>query len=202
MAWSAKGILASPFVFDVFQSLVGAPGCHREFLTAYVRPRSGEHLLDIGCGVGATLLRLPPDVFYTGLDISAAYIKTARARFGERATFICADVSSVNLEQGRFDCAIAFGVLHHLDDPTAHSLLRLARSALAPGRRLFTIDPCYTPDQSRFIRFLISRDRGRFVRDVVGYQRLFNAYGVSEAKVVDNLLHFPYTHLVAAVEFS
>jgi SAM-dependent methyltransferase len=202
LAWNAKSILSHPFIFELFQSLVGARGCHREFLAKYVQPKTGEHLLDIGCGVGSTLGHLPPEVRYTGVDVSAAYIKAARARFGERGTFVCSDVGDLSLENARFDHAIAIGVLHHLDDALAHSLLRLARSALRPGRRLVTIDPCYSPEQSKVARFVISRDRGRFVRDAAGYRHLFDSYGTAEVTLVHDLLRIPYTHLIAIVDFS
>ena len=202
MAPNLKSILSSSFVFDVFQSLVGAPAAHRKFLTNYVKPKPGERFLDLGCGVGATLLHLPEDVHYTGVDISAAYIKAARARFGERGTFICSDIAGLSLPSGHFDHAIAFGVLHHLDTATAQSLLQVARAALRPGKCLVTIDPCYTPDQSGAVRFIISKDRGGFVRDVAGYRQLFDPYGEVRVIVVNNLLRFSYTHLIAVTKFA
>jgi len=50
----AKKALASPGVFGTYQSLIGAPGCHRRFIHEMVRPIRGERILDIGCGVGAS----------------------------------------------------------------------------------------------------------------------------------------------------
>jgi cyclopropane fatty-acyl-phospholipid synthase-like methyltransferase len=202
LAWNASAILSSSSVYDVFQSLVGAPKIHRTLLAEYVQPQSGDHLLDIGCGVGATLSYLSPNVRYTGIDISSSYIQRARARFGDRGIFVCSDISDVELGENCFDCAIACGVMHHLSDSAAQSLLRIARSALRPGKRLITIDPCYTPDQPKLVRYVISKDRGRFVRDEAGYRRLFDTYGTSELTIVDDLLHFPYTHIIGRIGFE
>lgn len=202
MWWNPKSLLSSSVVFDLFQSFVGAPRALDEFLGKYVQPKIGEHLLDLGCGVGAALRHIPAGVHYTGIDVSTAYIDAARARFGDRGTFIAADVADATLKRSNFDCAIAVGVMHHLDDATGHSLLKLARSALRPGRCLFTVDPCYTPDQSSVGRWLTGKDRGRFVRDPDGYHRLFDAYGSTEATVVHGLLRLPYTHFVARIDFS
>jgi SAM-dependent methyltransferase len=202
MSWNPRNLLSSAAIFDFFQFLVRSPAALDEFLATYVQPKPAEQLLDLGCGVGAALRHIPAGVNYTGIDISAEYIQAARARFGDRGTFITADVADANLKPAQFDCAIAVGVIHHLDDATAHSLLKLARFALRPGRCLFTIDPCYTSDQSSVGRWLTSKDRGRFVRDPAGYRELYDAYGKAEATVVHGLLRLPYTHFIARIDFG
>jgi cyclopropane fatty-acyl-phospholipid synthase-like methyltransferase len=200
--WNPQSVLSSSLVFDFFQSLVGSPQAHQKFLANYAQPKIGEHLLDIGCGFGATLRHLPEGIRYTGIDISEAYINAARARFPNRGTFIPANVAEVTLERGQFDRAIAVGVIHHLDDAAAHSLLQLARSTLRPGCPLITIDPCYTPEQSSLGRFLTSKDRGKFVRDAAGYRKLFDAHGRSEILIVRGMLRVPYIHLIAKINFD
>ena len=196
-----RAILSSSVVFDSFQSLVGAPRLFGKFLD-YVRPQAGQHLLDIGCGVGATLRHLPGGVRYTGIDISPAYIDAARERFGDRGRFIATDVGEAVLPRSHFDCAIAVGVMHHLNNQTAHSMLKLARHALRPGGSLYTVDPCYTADQSSIGRWITSKDRGQFVRDLEGYRRLFDTHGRTETSIVKGLLRIPYTHIVAKVDFA
>lgn len=53
-------------------------------LLAHATPRAGEHVLDIGCGAGATVLMLADRVgrqgSVTGLDISGTMLAVARAR--------------------------------------------------------------------------------------------------------------------------
>jgi hypothetical protein len=72
----------------------------------------------------------------------------------------------------KFDAVIAIGLLHHLDDDDAVSLMRLTKYALAPEGRLISYDPVLDSEQSSIARFLVSHDRGQNVRTAVGYRAL------------------------------
>src|SRR5215469_13700330 len=135
----ARSALSFPAVYDGYQSLVGAPRCHQRFITEMVRPRAGDRVLDIGCGVGASVRYLPASVGYVGIDISDAYIARARADYPDRGDFYCVDVGSVKAETlGRFDLAFSFGVLHHLSDEIVARVVELVRKAVRPGGRFVT----------------------------------------------------------------
>lgn len=192
-----RAILALPFVYDAFQRLAGAKHGRSVLVNQYIRPRSGERFLDIGCGTAEILEHLP-GVEYVGFDESQEYIAAARARFADRAEFVCGRVEAVDVQRfGDFDAVLAIGVLHHLADRAAIRLFELARSILRPGGRLISIDGCYVPHQSQIARFLLSRDRGRFVRDETGYLSLARAvFPVVRGDVRHDLARFPYTHLV------
>jgi hypothetical protein len=56
------------------------------------------------------------------------------------------------------------GVIHHLDAAQAARLFDLARLALRPTGCLVSYDGCYVPQQSRIARWLLAKDRGKFVR--------------------------------------
>jgi SAM-dependent methyltransferase len=197
----ARSALSFPVVYDSYQSLVGAPRCHQRFITEMVRPRTGDRVLDIGCGVGASVRYLPAGVGYVGIDISEAYIDRARADHGDRGEFFCVDVGSVNAETlGQFDLAFSFGVLHHLSDEIVARVVELVRKVVRPGGRFVTIDPCYAAGQNAIARLLIDNDRGEFVRDEVGYTRLMTALGDVSAMVHHDLLRIPYTQVVMQVD--
>ena len=97
---------------------------------------------------------------------------------------------------GSFDVVLALGVLHHLTDSEAESLALLASSALKPGGRLLTFDGCYIPEQNPIARFLLSIDRGRFVREPRGYTSILEK---AFAEVNYQVIHrkpIPYTHFI------
>ena len=103
-------------------------------------PATGEHVLDVGCGAGASSLALAARVgvggHVLGVDISEPLIGRARALAPQDtpALFQVADASSAELPQGAFDILFSrFGVMF-FDDPTgAFAHMRLA---LRPGGRV------------------------------------------------------------------
>lgn len=199
----AKKALSFPAVFDVYQSLVGAPECHRRFICDMVAPLAGERIADIGCGVGASMRYLPETVGYVGIDISHAYIAKAKADFGSRGEFLCADVTDLDpAGLGAFDRAFSFGVLHHLSDELVVRMLEFVRRVVKPGGTFVTIDPCYVPGQSRVAKFLIDNDRGAHVRTPDEFVRLASRLGTVRTEVHHDLLRIPYSQLIMRIEID
>jgi SAM-dependent methyltransferase len=198
----AKSALSMSWVFGAYQHLVGAPGCHRRFIESYVRPKAGDRIVDLGCGTGASLEHLPQNVSYVGVDLSQQYIDAARTRF-PRARFLCSDVLNVDLSPYvPFDLAMAFGVLHHLDDSAAGGLVDLARRVVRRGGLLVTIDPCRVAGQPFVAKMLIDNDRGRHIRDAEGYKGLFAPRGEVETVVLSDMLRVPYSMIVARLRIA
>jgi 2-polyprenyl-3-methyl-5-hydroxy-6-metoxy-1,4-benzoquinol methylase len=191
-------ILGFPAGYSLFQQLVGGNSSWQTVLHEYVRPLPGEKILDLGCGPGA-ILNFLPAVNYTGFDIDEEYIRSAKERFGTKGRFLCGNPGLAEIESERetFDVVMSIGVLHHVDDADAAKLLALACSALRPGGRLITYDGCYTPNQSRIAKWLLSRDRGKFVRAPEEYIRLASVhFSKVEPSIRHDLLRVPYTHLI------
>lgn len=194
---SMTAFLRVPAAYRLFRTLV-AGDLNRHYVAEYVKPLPGAKVLDIGCGPGDMLVSLP-NVNYTGIDISPEYIAAATKRFGHRGRFVCQDVglATIEREHGEFDLALATGLIHHLDDQTAGKLFELARLALKPNGRFITFDGCYVPEQSRWARWVISKDRGKFVRNKEAYVSLASIYfSKVDAHVRHDLLRIPYTHLI------
>jgi SAM-dependent methyltransferase len=193
-----RALLSSPWVYRTFQAALGSTASKRRLVRDSLRPSPGCRLLDVACGPGHLLDHLASDVVYEGFDHDRGYVEEARQRFGDRGRFHHGSVSEMLRraeELGPYDLVNASGVLHHLDDDEVRELMELARRVLAPGGRLVTLDPCFDPGQSRFARWLISRDRGRSVRTAAGYQSLAREYfSTVDGAVQHDRLRLPYTH--------
>ncbi len=197
MKLDPRALLALAPVYSLFRWLVGRDAARAAYAREHLRLRPGEQVLDLGCGTG-DILDVLPAVHYVGFDSSPEYIDRARRRFGGRGEFHCRGLDGVlPVQPASFDLAIAHGVLHHLDDPTARILFRIARQALKPGGRLVTYDGCYTEGQSAVARLLLSLDRGRHVRNRAAYEALARTeFGEIHSFVRHDLVRLPYTHLI------
>ncbi|WP_305805612.1 class I SAM-dependent methyltransferase [Stenotrophomonas sp. YIM B06876] len=192
-------VLSHPAVYDLLQNLLGARRSRARLIRDHIRPRQGDHVLDIGCGTGELFSQLPAGLRYIGFDLSQAYIEAARKRFGDRARFECMDVAiyEVDQEQQKADLVLAIGILHHLDDARARSLMRTAHAALKPGGRFISLDGAYVDGQSAIARGLISRDRGQSIRTPSAYQALAEAeFSTVKGQVRSDMLLVPYTHYI------
>lgn len=103
-------------------------------------PVTGERVLDVGCGAGASSLNLAGHVgaggHVLGVDISEPLIGRARALAPQDtpALFQVADASSADLPEGTFDILFSrFGVMFFEDPAAAFAHMR---RALKPGARV------------------------------------------------------------------
>lgn len=193
-----RAILSAPWAYDGLQGALGVTNARRIVCADYLRAQSGDNVVDIGCGTAEILKFLPLDIQYFGFDLSQSYIDSAKEHFSDRGDFRCIDVTLLGKDEiPPCNIAVAFGVLHHLDDEGAAGLIDSLYDRLVPGGRLVTVDPAFVPGQARIARELISRDRGQNVRDCVGYLGLVSdRYSSKEITARHDFLRVPYTYAV------
>lgn len=199
-----RRVLSDPRIYDGLQSLLGVNGARRYICEEVIGAKDGESILDVGCGTAELLHYLPATVTYYGFDLSEAYIAAAKRRYAGRGncSFQCADLSTVSADDlPPCEHAIAYGVLHHLNDEVAKRVLAGIHERLAPGGRVITVDPVFAPGQAMIARELIRRDRGQHVRTADGYLSLVPAsYADKKVSVRHDLLRVPYSLAVMVSE--
>lgn len=190
-------LLQNPWIYSHMRSGIGGTKSSEILVKTYIQPKSGDRILDIGCGPGDILDFLPP-VDYWGFDLNENYIKSARRRFSNQGQFFCKKVSKDAMPGKRiFDIILAFGIFHHLTDEEAVEMFELADTLLKPGGRFITLDGVYVPDQSYFVRLLLSNDRGKNVRTEKQYRTIAQKYFTDIQIVIrSDLLRVPYTHII------
>ena len=191
-----RPILNLPWAYQMWGSVVGSDVYRKTLAREHIRARPSDRILDVGCGPGSMVPYLPRSE-YVGFDANPDYIQQAQRRFPE-AHFTCDRVNEYNLPQSEyFDIVIALGILHHLDDQEAVQLFRMARRTLKPQGRLITLDGVWVAGQSRFAKFLLSRDRGRFVRRAEQYVALAStSFSTVNSTVRHDMLRIAYSHLI------
>lgn len=192
-------LLGTRVGYSAFRRLIRADRSMQKLVEEYFHVTPGERLLDVGCGTG-DLAHALPSVVYVGVDHNAAYIGGRATVHSSPAspTFINADLNELSaVDIGKFDIAVAVGVLHHLDDDVAINLIGAVRDKLSGGGRFVTIDPAFHPDQRANERILMALDRGRYVRHPPDYQRLVaSGFDSMVMTIRHDLNPFPYTHCI------
>jgi SAM-dependent methyltransferase len=106
------------------------------WLRTHLLPRlssSSSRVLDLGCGNGVPATRMLAERFdVTGVDISDVQIARAR-QLVPRATFLRADISTVQFSPASFDAVVSFFALIHVPVDEQPELLRRISGWLRPG---------------------------------------------------------------------
>ncbi|MDX2087379.1 MAG: class I SAM-dependent methyltransferase [Kofleriaceae bacterium] len=103
------------------------------------RIRSGDRVLELGCGTGLmTRQLLDRGASVTAVDRSRPMLARARTRAPE-ATFVEDDVTSY-VPSGHYDRVVLSYILHELEEHERSTALTLAREALAPGGLVGVVD--------------------------------------------------------------
>ena len=103
----------------------------------------GERVLIVGCGTGADLPLLPPEVSVLATDISPAMLRRAARKARPGIELDRMDGHALALPDASFDAALLHMVLEVIPDP-ARCLAEIGR-VLRPGGRLAVFDK-FLPD--------------------------------------------------------
>ncbi|MGH6736430.1 MAG: class I SAM-dependent methyltransferase [Methyloceanibacter sp.] len=119
--------------------------------------KSGDTVVEFGCGTGTTALKLAPSVGrIVATDISSEMIAIARekaeAEGRTNVTFEVAALDAAPWPDGTFDVALSFNVLH-LVAAREESLRRIHR-VLKPGGLFVTKTPCIK-EMNPFLRVAV-----------------------------------------------
>ncbi len=116
-----------------------------EWMADTIRPYVGQHVLEIGAGVGNLTRALVPRTEYVATDINPLYLDTLRALRSTRPYLRIArtDVQDAGSfpqsEAEGFDTVVCLNVIEHVADDVG--ALANIREALAPGGRAIILVP-------------------------------------------------------------
>ena len=192
-------LLAHTFVYKTLQNLVAPSGLARQTVADYLMTPTNSKVLDLGCGYGSISQYFSPDVHYLGIDLNESYISEALRRYaGPNSDFIVGDISdSEILNRGPFDLVFVSGVLHHLSSSQISSICKASSNLVNKNGRFVAIEPVFSPEQGIIARLIIAADRGRYVRDVEGYESLLTSgFQNVKSKVIHGRLRIPYSHVI------
>lgn len=137
-------------LYDPFCRLTGARRVHERLLD-HAGIRTGQRVLEIGCGTGTLLTALArrhPDVEAIGIDPDAASLRRARrkaAKANLKINFQPAYAGDLPLPDASVDRVLSSLMLHHLDRAEHGRALREVRRVLRPDGELHVLDVLSEP---------------------------------------------------------
>jgi cyclopropane fatty-acyl-phospholipid synthase-like methyltransferase len=127
------------------ETLEEALDAHTDLVAEMARPTSGQHILDIGCGLGVPALRIAEryGCTITAVNISREQIRQGRLlieqrRMSHRVKLVRGDARTLDFPDDSFDgiiCLEAAGDIC-LSEPDKHRFLGELRRVLRPGGRI------------------------------------------------------------------
>lgn len=164
-----------------------------DMMTDRLHLQPGDHLLDLGCGVGnpGTRTAVRRDVRVTGISVSGAQVQRANARaehvgVADRVTFELRDAMAPGFAPATFDGVLALESIIHM--PDRGEVLKMVASVLKPGGRLVLTDffersEIPEPGRTAVDRYL--RDFMMTGTDLAEYPRLAKAAGLWVEEIRD-----------------
>lgn len=105
-----------------------------DMLRAFLAPRPGDRVVDLGCGSGRALVwNQDLGAYQAGIDVSPYFAREARAAID----LVVGDLRKLPLADGAFTKAFSLDVLEHLSRTSLTEVLREACRVLTPGGALF-----------------------------------------------------------------
>jgi SAM-dependent methyltransferase len=191
--------LKHPGNYILLQKLLGADRL-RDKCVAIADLKPEDSVLDIGCGPANLLEAFPTIKHYYGIDTEKRYIDYAVKKYRDRGQFYCGEFNETFLASAAMkpvDKVFLMGILHHISDEMADDLLRLIYKVLKPGGLIVTLDPCFVPNQSIISKLVAKNDRGRFVRNEVGYRDLMKRqFSTISASIHPNTCRIPSIEII------
>ncbi|MGN6144069.1 MAG: class I SAM-dependent methyltransferase [Mesorhizobium sp.] len=197
-------LVTMPGVYDWIQRLLGGPQAREKIASELFSDATGMSILEIGCGPGTWVPYLPEFKSYLGLDWNEKHIVSARDRYGsDKVQFATADISELRQSENGYDVVLGVGILHHLDDKAARSVLQKSAATLSPGGIYIGLEPVYHRRQNPIAKVLKMLDSGRNIRREDQYRSLLESnFPKVETRVETTIMRVPYSHCLIRAQVA
>lgn len=173
-----------PRLWLIFQRLIG--GTKDKQRIAISACKEGQKILEIGCSVGniADAFRSLKNISYTGIDIDANAIALAQKRFADpQFNFLTISVEEHAQTGVQYDYILVAGMLHHVDDEIALSILKSTHLLAKPDAIINIFDPiAITATDPLHMRLFSKLERGQYLRSKIEIEKLIEAAGLKLAE--------------------
>jgi SAM-dependent methyltransferase len=198
-------ILRFTWAYNAVQNVLGGRAGTKFLVDNFIKPKSGDNILDFGSGTGSlfNFLNLIDGITYTGIEPNPEYTRICQADFKgfPNANFYTGSIEIVNSLAEEFDIIIVFAVLHHLNLNSWPTILESLFDKLRKGGRLLLLDNILHDGQNLVSKTLIKLDRGQSILHEDDYKNYIKNSGYSfESIIKTDLMKVPYSHILTTIK--
>lgn len=195
------GVLSGSRAYRSFQHLLGGAYVRKWLVKRYLSHPSIRKIVDIGCGPSDIIGDISSHIEYVGIDISEEYIAEAKARHGDRGTFLLGSpkdfLQNPDERLNDADVVLCVGLLHHLEDSEVLELFELAKRVLTPTGALVCYEATYLVHQDRISKWIMRKDRGKNIRREDEWKTLVErSFSDYRTEIATGLIAFPYIIII------
>jgi len=169
------------------ETLAQALDAHTDLVAEMARPGTGEHILDVGCGIGAPAVRIAKrhGCEVTGVNISREQVRQGRQMIdeswmSERVKIARGDARALDFPDSSFDAIVCLEAAGDIcvSDPDKHRFVRELHRLLRPGGHVgfsdLALHTCPPPQDERALRAVLYHSGAELVTD---WPALFEDHG-------------------------
>ncbi len=199
MVRNMREILKYPFVYNLYQNLVGCRGFLKNYVETFIKPKLSEgnaNILDFGCGTANIAEFIPKYVSYTGIDASNKYIKYDSKKY-PNYNFLCKYANDdINLNK-KYNLIMSEALLSALSDEEAEKMFCTMKAHAAKDCKIVLSDMHYALSNSKFENFLLNHERGHYVRNKEQFADLISRhFKIDKVTVLKKVYRIPYSKVV------
>jgi len=170
-------VLSVPSIFEWQQRICNNYSVLVEEFQEYLT-EVNKKILDVGCSTGTcagTIFDMEKNK-YTGIDLDSKYIQIAAKRF-PKGNFAVMNGQQLGFPDIFFDIIFLNATIHHMPDEIVRICFKEVHRTLNSNGFVLIAEPVFTKGW-HFSNFLLSLDRGRYIRTRESYEFLFDCFKI------------------------